>query len=65
MPECVCRNVNEMGPFWLQVNEMNEKMLLKMGKKFAASVYIGKVFPRVWRIFVCNHTGGKLQSMSR
>ena len=66
MPGCVCRKVKEMGPFfWLQVNEMNDKMSFKMGMKFAASVYIGKDFPDVWHIFVCKRTGGELQLLSR
>ena len=64
MPACVCRKVREMGPFfWLQVNEMNEKMSFKMCMKFAASVYIIKGFPGVWHIFVCEQTGGKLQAL--
>ena len=42
-----------MGSFFsLHVNEMNEKMSIKMGIKVAASVYIdiGKDFTDVWYI---------------
>ena len=31
-------------PFWLQVNEMNEKMSFKMGGKFAIPFYMGRNF---------------------
>ena len=33
-----------MGPFLLQVNEMNEKVSFKMGVKFAVPFYMGRIF---------------------
>ena len=38
----VCRKVKEMGPFWYQGNEMNEKFSFKMGVRFAALLDMGK-----------------------
>ena len=50
---CMCvSKVKEMGSFWLQENEMNEKMSFKMGVKFAASYDKGKNFLDVWNVFV-------------
>ena len=34
-------------PFQLQENEMNEKMSFKMGVKFAAPLYMGRIFSDV------------------
>ena len=42
MPGCVCPNIKNMGSLLLQVCEMNKKISLKMGLKFAASVNMGE-----------------------
>ena len=42
MPICVCQKMKDMGPFRLQMIEMNEKKSLKMGVKFAVPFYMGK-----------------------
>ena len=34
---CVCQKVKGMGPFLVQVNEMNQKISFNMGVKFASS----------------------------
>ena len=44
MPICVCPKLKEMGYFWLQVNEMNEKMSFKMGVK--CIILYGQEFSR-------------------
>ena len=49
--------------FWLQVNEMNEKMPFEMGAKFAALFYTRKHFFDVRHVFVCLSTRSELQSM--
>ena len=49
---CV-QNLRKRVLFWLQVNEMNEKMSFKMGVKFAASFHTGKNFLDVWHVFIC------------
>ena len=34
MPGYLCLKLKERGPFWLQVNEINEKMSFRIGVKF-------------------------------
>ena len=41
---CVSKMEGNGSFFWHQVNEMNEKLSIKMGVKFAAPVYMDRSF---------------------
>ena len=40
----ICVSKSQGVLFWVQLNEMNEKMSFKIGVRFAASFYMGKNF---------------------
>ena len=49
---CVSKSEGNGFFFWLQVNELNEKMSFKMGVNFAVSFYMGKKLSDVWNVFI-------------
>ena len=44
MPECMYSKLKGMGACQLQMSEMSEKISIKMGVKFTASLNMGPIF---------------------